>query len=117
MWPIISKLIKILPKYIMYLLWFFLPSTSIPEHIAIIMDGNRRFAREKKLDDVTLGHRAGFDKMVDVVKWCIALGIKETTVYAFSLENFNRYRFVLQDIEIIHYCIYETVRSTGPKRR
>ena len=95
MWIIISKLIKSLPKYIMYLLWLFLPSKSIPGHIAIIMDGNRRFARKNKLDDVTLGHRAGFEKMVDVVRWCIALGIKETTVYAFSLENFNRYKYKL----------------------
>ncbi|KAI6655161.1 hypothetical protein LOD99_2450 [Oopsacas minuta] len=86
----IRKIIKLIQKYIMYILWYLLPSTSIPNHIAIIMDGNRRFARKNKLDDVTLGHRAGFEKMIDVVRWCRDLGVKEATVYAFSLENFNR---------------------------
>ena len=88
---LVKKIINLIQKYFLYLLWFILPRSSIPGHIAIIMDGNRRFARKNKLNDVTLGHRAGFEKMIDVMKWCIALGVKETTVYAFSLENFNRY--------------------------
>ncbi len=59
------------------------------KHIAIIMDGNRRWARENGLPPFE-GHRRGYDKMKDVGEWCIKRGIKTMTVYAFSTENWNR---------------------------
>ena len=62
----------------------------VPKHVAIIMDGNRRFARSKKNMEVTKGHRAGADTLEDVLDWALELGIKIITVYAFSTENFNR---------------------------
>ncbi len=62
---------------------------KIPEHIGIIMDGNRRFAREMGLDPVE-GHRIGKNKLEEVLEWCRELGIKIVTVYAFSTENFRR---------------------------
>jgi tritrans,polycis-undecaprenyl-diphosphate synthase [geranylgeranyl-diphosphate specific] len=61
----------------------------IPEHVAIIMDGNRRFATELGLSPKT-GHLFGRDKIEEVLEWCFELGIKNLTVYAFSTENFNR---------------------------
>lgn len=61
----------------------------MPKHIAIIMDGNRRYAKELGLD-TSEGHIAGKDKIHDVLDWCLKLGIKNLTVYAFSTENFNR---------------------------
>ena len=61
----------------------------IPKHIAIIMDGNRRYAREQGLDTKD-GHRAGKEKIKDVLDWCMKMGVKTLTVYAFSTENFNR---------------------------
>ena len=62
----------------------------LPEHIAIIMDGNRRFAGELGLDHNT-GHLLGRDKLEEVVEWCFSeMGIKVLTVYAFSTENFKR---------------------------
>ncbi len=61
----------------------------IPQHIAIIMDGNRRYAKELGIDSKE-GHIAGKEKIRDVLNWCMKLGVKTLTVYAFSTENFSR---------------------------
>jgi len=61
----------------------------VPKHVAIIMDGNRRFARESGQAPLE-GHLAGRDKLEDVLEWCVDLGIHILTVYAFSTENFKR---------------------------
>ncbi len=61
----------------------------VPEHVAIIMDGNRRFATELGLDP-NIGHVFGRDKLEQVLEWCFDVGIKNLTVYAFSTENFLR---------------------------
>ncbi len=61
----------------------------VPNHIAIIMDGNRRFASLEGKDPFE-GHLAGKDKLEDVLEWCVDLGIHILTVYAFSTENFKR---------------------------
>jgi tritrans,polycis-undecaprenyl-diphosphate synthase [geranylgeranyl-diphosphate specific] len=62
---------------------------KIPSHIAIIMDGNRRFAKEFGLQP-TDGHLKGKDKLEEMMEWCLELGIKILTVYAFSTENLER---------------------------
>ncbi|MDK2876279.1 MAG: tritrans,polycis-undecaprenyl-diphosphate synthase [Archaeoglobaceae archaeon] len=64
-------------------------SGKIPEHIAIIMDGNRRFARKRGMLEL-LGHEFGSKKAEEVLEWCWELGVKMLTLYAFSTENFNR---------------------------
>lgn len=61
----------------------------IPSHVAFIMDGNRRFASKSNIKK-SEGHAMGFDKLSEVLQWCLYLGIKEVTVYAFSIENFKR---------------------------
>ena len=61
----------------------------IPNHIAIIMDGNRRYAKDLGLESHE-GHLAGKDKVREVLRWCMKLGVKTLTVYAFSTENFSR---------------------------
>ncbi len=61
----------------------------MPNHIAIIMDGNRRYAVASG-KDIREGHIAGKDKIQDVLDWCLKLGVKSLTVYAFSTENFKR---------------------------
>ncbi|XP_045763624.1 dehydrodolichyl diphosphate synthase complex subunit DHDDS isoform X2 [Maniola jurtina] len=61
----------------------------IPQHLALIMDGNRRYAKKLSVGS-TEGHNKGFDKLSEVLKWCLDLGIPEVTVYAFSIENFKR---------------------------
>lgn len=61
----------------------------IPKSIAIIMDGNRRFAVRKKVEKIK-GHEEGLSKLLQVISWCLDFGIKELTVFAFSIDNFNR---------------------------
>jgi len=62
---------------------------SIPRHVAVIMDGNRRFAKQSGVATIE-GHSKGFDKLAETLQWCRELGVKEVTVYAFSIENFKR---------------------------
>lgn len=64
-------------------------SINLPEHIAIIMDGNRRWAKLRKLDP-RLGHKKGAEVLENMVKYCNKIGIKYLTVYAFSTENWKR---------------------------
>lgn len=59
------------------------------QHIAIIMDGNRRWAKEKNLP-AALGHKKGVDALKATLRACNDFGIKYLTVYAFSTENWNR---------------------------
>jgi len=63
--------------------------SRVPKHVGIIMDGNRRTAKELK-KPVTYGHYLGAEKVREVLRWCIDLDIKVVTVYAFSMENFRR---------------------------
>lgn len=60
-----------------------------PHHVAVIQDGNRRYA-QKNDSDPTDGHRAGADTTEALLRWCRELGVKEVTLYAFSTENFER---------------------------
>ena len=62
---------------------------NIPQHIAIIMDGNRRWAKQKNLD-IRLGHKKGAETLENIVKYCNKIGVKYLTVYAFSTENWKR---------------------------
>lgn len=59
------------------------------KHLAIIMDGNRRWAKAQGLPTLE-GHRRGYDRIKEVGDWCIARGITTLTVYAFSTENWKR---------------------------
>jgi tritrans,polycis-undecaprenyl-diphosphate synthase [geranylgeranyl-diphosphate specific] len=61
----------------------------VPRHVAIIMDGNRRFAHELGLDPLA-GHDIGRDTLERVLDWCLEVGVRYLTVYAFSTENFGR---------------------------
>lgn len=62
---------------------------SIPQHIAIIMDGNGRWAKNKGNLRV-YGHKVGVDSVRDIVESCAQIGVKYLTLYAFSTENWNR---------------------------
>ena len=61
----------------------------LPQHIAIIMDGNGRWATDRGLDR-TFGHKAGLDTVKTITAECARLGIKYLTLYTFSTENWNR---------------------------
>src|SRR5712671_4846214 len=68
-----------------------LDPARLPEHIAIIMDGNGRWARRRSLPRVA-GHKAGIGPVRSTVESCARLGIKVLTLYAFSVENWKRPR-------------------------
>lgn len=62
---------------------------NMPKHIAIIMDGNRRWAKKKKLP-IKLGHKQGAETLKKIVRYANKIGINYITVYAFSTENWKR---------------------------
>ena len=62
---------------------------SVPKHIVLFPDGNRRWAKERGMDALE-GHRAGFEKAVQMFDWCQKRGVKALTVFGFSTENWNR---------------------------
>ncbi|PON50011.1 Decaprenyl diphosphate synthase-like [Parasponia andersonii] len=61
----------------------------IPDHVAFIMDGNRRYAK-KHNSHVGTGHKAGYSSLMSMLAYCYELGVKYVTVYAFSIDNFKR---------------------------
>jgi undecaprenyl diphosphate synthase len=63
--------------------------TRVPQHVAIIMDGNGRWAKSRGLDR-SFGHRAGIDSLHTTLEAAKNIGIKYVTVYTFSMENWNR---------------------------
>ena len=60
------------------------------QHIAMIMDGNRRWAQKNKLRAIFHGHRKGIDSITTAVKFCLNHGVKHLSLFTFSLENFRR---------------------------
>lgn len=90
-----------------------LDQDTLPRHVAVIMDGNGRWASQRELPRIA-GHREGLIAVRDVLNTCYALGIPIVTVYAFSQENWNRPRteidllmtlleeFLLQERQTFH---------------
>ncbi|XP_029174608.1 dehydrodolichyl diphosphate synthase complex subunit DHDDS-like isoform X1 [Nylanderia fulva] len=80
-------------SYILY--WFqllalkIIKTGQIPKHVAIMMDGNRRYAKKRNMAKMD-GNKKGYDKLIEVIDWCTNLGITEITAYTFSINNFNR---------------------------
>jgi short-chain Z-isoprenyl diphosphate synthase len=65
-------------------------SAPLPQHVAVILDGNRRWASSVGLSEPGAGHRQGADKLDELLHWCAELGIGELTVWALSSENLER---------------------------
>ena len=81
-----------------------LAGARLPQHVGLIMDGNRRWARKKGLADTRLGHRYGAEHAENVLAWCEGLGIRHVTVFLCSTENLqNRQNdeidFLMQVVE------------------
>lgn len=64
-----------------------LVSEELPHHVAMIIDGNRRWARLRELETAAHGHRAGAEKMREFLEWCDDLGIRVATLYLLSTDN------------------------------
>jgi len=62
----------------------------LPEHVGLILDGNRRFARLAGLPDILDGHRRGAEKLEEVLTWCEELGIRMVSIWMLSTENLQR---------------------------
>lgn len=77
------------------------------KHIAIIMDGNRRWAKEKNLPSA-FGHKKGVDSLKATMRACDDYGIKYLTVYAFSTENWNRKK---EEVDFLMNLLGETIKN------
>jgi undecaprenyl diphosphate synthase len=86
-------------------------SGEIPMHIAIIMDGNGRWAKRRGLPRVA-GHREGVKSVRDVVEACAQLGVKYLTLFAFSTENWRRPK---EEIDTLMKLLIKTLRSETEK--
>ncbi|KAF1813849.1 undecaprenyl diphosphate synthase family protein-like protein [Eremomyces bilateralis CBS 781.70] len=64
----------------------------IPQHVAFVMDGNRRFARGNNMETIE-GHNLGFEALVTTLEVCYKVGVRVVSVYAFSIENFKRSKY------------------------
>lgn len=80
---------------------------NIPSHIAIIMDGNRRWAKEKFLA-TALGHQQGAKTLKNIIKYCDKIGVKYLTVYAFSTENWKRTQ---EEVDCLMSLFVTTLRN------
>ncbi|KIZ15871.1 hypothetical protein SNA_21575 [Streptomyces natalensis ATCC 27448] len=90
-----------------------LPPEAMPRHVAIVMDGNGRWATARGLPR-TDGHRAGTEALIDVVHGALEIGLKHLTVYAFSTENWKRPADELQTLmyeipQAMHRMVDETL--------
>ena len=84
-------------KFYQKWLWHQVKNGVKPEHIAIILDGNRRWASEKALNP-WFGHEKGAERVDQLLGWCLKLGVKSMTLYAFSTENFRRSKNEVEEI-------------------
>lgn len=87
----LKKLLSVIGAYKLYEKWlrYQVKNGVKVEHIAIILDGNRRWASENELNP-WLGHKKGAEKVEQLLDWCEKLDVKFVTLYAFSTENFRR---------------------------
>src|SRR5216684_6200488 len=77
----------------------------VPAHIAIIMDGNGRWAGRRRLPRVA-GHKAGIGPVRSTVETCARLGVKVLTLYAFSVENWKRPRAEVETLwRLLRFCL------------
>jgi tritrans,polycis-undecaprenyl-diphosphate synthase [geranylgeranyl-diphosphate specific] len=83
----------------------------MPTHVGIILDGNRRYARESNRE-VVFGHTIGAQRVDEVLDWCFETGIKVVTIYAFSTENFSRKAKEIRHIMELARERFETVAKS-----
>ena len=88
-----------------------LDSDKMPNHVAIIMDGNRRYSRIQGNKRAIEGHKRGVTTLENVLGWCIDLGINIVTVYAFSTENFKRSEEEVVDLMKLFVKNFESITT------
>ncbi|MGI9198991.1 MAG: isoprenyl transferase [Candidatus Nanopelagicaceae bacterium] len=85
--------------------------SKTPHHIGIIVDGNRRWAKEKTID-TKIGHQAGADKILEFLKWCEVAEVKIVTIWLLSTDNFKRSAEELEELLKIIANLVEELRQT-----
>lgn len=94
--------------------WWFKKKPNVikaPEHLAIIMDGNGRWAEQRGLPR-SAGHRAGVERIRDTIEVCLKYGVKHLTLYAFSTENWNRPD---AEVDYLMNLFLEALQNETPK--
>ncbi|GER47537.1 isoprenyl transferase [Striga asiatica] len=84
------QLLEVFWSFLRKCIFSILSVGPIPQHIAFIMDGNRRYAKKRNLQEGAAGHRAGFSALMRMLQYCYELNVKYITIYAFSIDNFKR---------------------------
>jgi short-chain Z-isoprenyl diphosphate synthase len=87
--------------------------TDVPQHVGVILDGNRRWARAMGFDP-SAGHQRGADKIEEFVDWCEELGVKVVTLWLLSTDNLNR---PPQELSVLLGIITDVVRALGSTGR
>jgi short-chain Z-isoprenyl diphosphate synthase len=85
--------------------------SKTPHHIGIIVDGNRRWAKEKTIE-TKIGHQAGADKILEFLKWCEVAEVKIVTIWLLSTDNFKRSAEELEELLKIIANLVEELRQT-----
>ncbi|WP_127504405.1 polyprenyl diphosphate synthase [Actinoplanes solisilvae] len=67
-----------------------LAGKSLPRHVAIVMDGNRRWARQEGFEDTRIGHRYGAEHLDEVLRWCAEMDIRHVTTFVASVDNVRK---------------------------
>jgi ditrans,polycis-polyprenyl diphosphate synthase len=94
---LITKITTFVKTQIINILLFIMSYAEIPQKVALIMDGNRRYAKKHKIQQIK-GHDSGLDTLKSFLQWGKRLGIKEVTAWAWSIDNFNRAKEEIDDI-------------------
>ena len=82
---------------------------AVPKHIAVIMDGNGRWARKRFLPRIA-GHKRGVETVRDLVKQCIQLKVEFLTLFAFSSENWRR---PPEEVSFLNGIVYGCIKARG----
>ncbi|GER55096.1 Tritrans,polycis-undecaprenyl-diphosphate synthase(geranylgeranyl-diphosphate specific) [Striga asiatica] len=85
----VGKLLVKLVSHMCNFLFRVLSVGPVPDHMAFILDGNRRYERTRGLDE-GMGHREGFLSLMALLMYCYQLGVRHITIYAFNINNFKR---------------------------
>src|SRR6476620_4199956 len=94
-----------------------LPDVQRPRHVALMLDGNRRWAREEGFRDVNTGHRVGAAKIADLLAWCDEAGVEVVTLFLLSTDNLTRPADELEPLlEIIADVVDELSGPVAPWR-
>ena len=83
--------------------------SQLRRHIAVLCDGNRRWARDAGYDDVSIGYRMGAAKIAEMLGWCADAGIEMATIYLLSMENLQRDRRELASLMAIITEVVEQI--------